>query len=238
MLNGVRLCWCKLAVKRLCLFVLQPHFMGLSDASSIFFVLLLRHSSTNFPECCWAWRPLLFPITILDKHPTGLGPAVSFISPGQLTVTPLLTQESMSAKTLAAVGTRDFSDFVGPLTQFGGIWPPSLKSWKSFVSVYGDEIRDGTVANSKALTFPPGVHETIQRENEPLSSQMWTIISSNGSDLINGSSFVIWYDYVSLQVIEHEYHKCSLYQAWWAKGAKILLHKSPTYTAAITQYTL
>lgn len=77
---------------------LWTQFMGQSYVhsrqpiwSQFMFAMLLRHSWANFPECCWVWRPLPFPIVILNKCLTGPGPVVSFISLGWLTVTPLFT---------------------------------------------------------------------------------------------------------------------------------------------------
>lgn len=72
------------------------------------FATCLGHSSANFPECRWLWRPLLFPIMTLIKHLTGLRPLVSFIPFDQLTVTSLFTLKSVSASDVSSSRTQDF----------------------------------------------------------------------------------------------------------------------------------
>lgn len=62
-------------------------------------------------ECHWVWRPLLFPIMILNKRLTGLRPVVSFISLGQLTVTPLFTPKWMSASDVSSSRTQELFIF-------------------------------------------------------------------------------------------------------------------------------
>lgn len=85
---------------------LQAHFMdtlmwaaGIRSKPGPLFARILRQSSAiNLPECHWVWRPLPFPITILNKRLTKCRPVVSFISLGQLTVTPLFSPMSVSAR--------------------------------------------------------------------------------------------------------------------------------------------